>query len=113
MHLVSWQVWARSFSRYSVGVTPGMYVEELSLGTFFFFFSWFFAHICYCCECRATSIFITFCLVAAIVLYVTPFQVVAVLLGVYTLRHPRFRDPLPSVPLNFFKRLPSQADRIL
>lgn len=62
---------------------------------------------------RATSIFITFCLVAAIVLYVTPFQVVAVLLGVYTLRHPRFRDPLPSVPLNFFKRLPSQADRIL
>lgn len=62
---------------------------------------------------RATTIFITFCLVAAIVLYVTPFQVIAVLLGVYTLRHPRFRDPLPAVSLNFFKRLPSQSDRIL
>jgi len=62
---------------------------------------------------RATAIFIIFCLVAAIVLYVTPFQVVAVLLGVYTLRHPRFREPLPPVPLNLFKRLPSQSDRIL
>ncbi|BBN13059.1 hypothetical protein MPTK1_6g00440 [Marchantia polymorpha subsp. ruderalis] len=62
---------------------------------------------------RATSIFVTFCLVAAIVLYVTPFRVVAVLLGVYVLRHPKFRDPLPAVPLNFFRRLPSLSDRIL
>jgi hypothetical protein len=62
---------------------------------------------------RATAIFITFCLITAIILYVTPFQVVAVLLGVYVLRHPRFRDPLPAVPMNFFKRLPSQSDRIL
>ncbi|XP_024398723.1 FT-interacting protein 3 isoform X1 [Physcomitrium patens] len=62
---------------------------------------------------RATALFIAFCLVAAIVLYVTPFQVVAVLLAAYMLRHPRFRDPLPSVPLSFFKRLPSQSDRIL
>ncbi|KAJ7292300.1 hypothetical protein O6H91_10G051900 [Diphasiastrum complanatum] len=62
---------------------------------------------------RATAIFITFCLVAAIVLYVTPFRVVAVLIGIYALRHPRFRDRLPAVPLNFFRRLPSLADRIL
>ncbi|KAG0576152.1 hypothetical protein KC19_5G059000 [Ceratodon purpureus] len=62
---------------------------------------------------RASAVFIAFCLMSAIILYVTPFQVVAVLLGVYALRHPRFRDPLPSVPLNLFKRLPSQADRIL
>ncbi len=62
---------------------------------------------------RATAIFITFCLVTAILLYVTPFQVVAIILGVYILRHPRFRDPLPAVPFNFFKRLPSQSDRIL
>jgi hypothetical protein len=52
-------------------------------------------------------------LVTAIVLYVTPFQAVAVLLGMYVLRHPRFRDPLPAVPINFFNRLPSQSDRIL
>ncbi|CAK9229574.1 unnamed protein product [Sphagnum troendelagicum] len=62
---------------------------------------------------RATAIFVTFCLVTAIVLYVTPFQAVAVLLGVYVLRHPRFRDPLPAIPINFFNRLPSQSDRIL
>ncbi|CAM6022599.1 unnamed protein product [Sphagnum balticum] len=62
---------------------------------------------------RATAIFVTFCLVTAIVLYATPFQAVAVLLGVYVLRHPRFRDPLPAIPINFFNPLPSQSDRIL
>ena len=62
---------------------------------------------------RASAVFIMFCLICAVVLYVTPFQVVAVLLGVYALRHPRFRDPLPPVPVNLFKRLPSQSDRIL
>ncbi|KAJ7297142.1 hypothetical protein O6H91_08G112600 [Diphasiastrum complanatum] len=62
---------------------------------------------------RATAIFIFFCLIAAIVLYVTPFQLVAVLLCLYVLRHPRFRNRLPAVPLNFFRRLPSLADRIL
>lgn len=65
------------------------------------------------CFYRATAIFIGFCLLAAITLYVTPFKVVAILLGLYALRHPRFRDPLPAVPLNFFSRLPSQSDRIL
>jgi hypothetical protein len=64
-------------------------------------------------ENRATAIFITFCIAASIILYVTPFQVVAILLGVYTLRHPRFRDPSPPAPWNLFERLPSQADRIL
>ncbi|CAA0818458.1 C2 calcium/lipid-binding plant phosphoribosyltransferase family protein [Striga hermonthica] len=40
---------------------------------------------------RATAIFIVFSLVWAVFLYVTPFQVVAVLVGLYVLRHPRFR----------------------
>ncbi|KAJ7297998.1 hypothetical protein O6H91_Y022900 [Diphasiastrum complanatum] len=62
---------------------------------------------------RATAIFITFCLLAAIILYVTPFKVVAILLGLYILRHPRLRNRLPSVPMNFFRRTPSLADRIL
>ncbi|EFJ10173.1 hypothetical protein SELMODRAFT_123924 [Selaginella moellendorffii] len=62
---------------------------------------------------RATAIFITFCLVAAILLYVIPLRVVAVLLGIYALRHPRFRNRVPPVPMNFFRRLPSYADRIL
>ncbi|KAJ1409901.1 Phosphoribosyltransferase C-terminal [Sesbania bispinosa] len=62
---------------------------------------------------RATSLFVIFCLAAAIVLYVTPFQVVALLSGIYVLRHPRFRHKLPSVPLNFFRRLPARTDCML
>ncbi|CAN6558955.1 unnamed protein product [Malus baccata var. baccata] len=62
---------------------------------------------------RATTLFVTFCFIAAIVLYVTPFQVVALLAGIYMLRHPRFRHKLPSVPLNFFRRLPARSDSML
>ncbi|KAF9661590.1 hypothetical protein SADUNF_Sadunf19G0084600 [Salix dunnii] len=62
---------------------------------------------------RATAIFILFSLIWAVFIYVTPFQVVAVLVGLYLLRHPRFRSRLPSVPVNFFKRLPSRSDVLL
>ncbi|CAN6440243.1 unnamed protein product [Victoria cruziana] len=59
---------------------------------------------------RATALFVTFCFIAAIVLYVTPFRVMAIIVGFYLLRHPRFRHKLPSVPLNFFRRLPAKTD---
>ncbi|KAG0496386.1 hypothetical protein HPP92_000921 [Vanilla planifolia] len=62
---------------------------------------------------RATAIFIILSLVMAIFLYVTPFQVGAVLFGIYLLRHPRFRSKMPSVPYNFFRRLPSKSDMLL
>ncbi|KAK8478010.1 hypothetical protein V6N13_000562 [Hibiscus sabdariffa] len=62
---------------------------------------------------RATTLFVTFCLVAAVILYFTPFQVVALLTGLYVLRHPRFRHKLPLVPLNFFRRLPARSDSML
>ncbi|XP_057541782.1 FT-interacting protein 1-like [Amaranthus tricolor] len=62
---------------------------------------------------RATSLFIMFCLSAAVLLYVTPFRVVALVAGLYTLRHPKLRTKLPAVPSNFFKRLPSRADGLL
>ncbi|KAM7528896.1 hypothetical protein LguiB_032306 [Lonicera macranthoides] len=62
---------------------------------------------------RATALFATFCFWAAIVLYVTPFQVLALLFGFYFLRHPRFRHKLPSLPANFFRRLPSRTDCML
>lgn len=62
---------------------------------------------------RATAIFVTFCLVAALVMYVTPFQVIAALSGIYAMRHPRFRYRLPSVPINFFRRLPARTDSLL
>ncbi|PUZ49659.1 hypothetical protein GQ55_7G343900 [Panicum hallii var. hallii] len=62
---------------------------------------------------RATAIFIMLSLLAAVVLYVTPFQVVAVVAGLYLLRHPRFRSKQPSVPFNFYKRLPAKTDMLL
>lgn len=62
---------------------------------------------------RATSLFIVFCLFAAVVLYVTPFRAVALVAGLYYLRHPRFRSKLPSVPSNFFKRLTARTDSLL
>ena len=62
---------------------------------------------------RATALFVFFCLVAAIMFYVVPFQVIVLLSGLYTLRHPRFRNKLPSVPLNFFRRLPARTDCML
>ncbi|KAJ8452524.1 hypothetical protein Cgig2_000113 [Carnegiea gigantea] len=62
---------------------------------------------------RASALFVTFCLVAAIVLYITPFKVVALFFGIYILRHPRFRQRLPSVPINFFRRLPARTDSML
>ncbi|KAM1788014.1 hypothetical protein EV2_039182 [Malus domestica] len=62
---------------------------------------------------RASALFVTFCLIAALVMYVTPFQVVAALAGFFMMRHPRFRNRLPSAPINFFRRLPSRTDSML
>ncbi|KAJ4726953.1 C2 domain-containing protein [Melia azedarach] len=62
---------------------------------------------------RATTIFVIFCFVAAVVLYVTPFQVLALLAGFYLMRHPRFRHKTPSAPINFFRRLPARTDSML
>lgn len=62
---------------------------------------------------RATTIFLIFCVVAAIVLYATPFQVLALLSGFYSMRHPRFRHRTPSPPVNFFRRLPARTDSML
>ncbi|XP_050244718.1 FT-interacting protein 1 [Quercus robur] len=64
-------------------------------------------------DTRATSLFIIFCLMAAVILYVTPFRIIALLAGLIWLRHPRFRSKLPTVPSNFFRRLPSRADSML
>ncbi|PSS19415.1 FT-interacting protein [Actinidia chinensis var. chinensis] len=62
---------------------------------------------------RATAIVIFIALISAVILYVTPFQVIAVLVGLYLLRHPRLRSKLPSVPVNFFKRLPAKSDMLI
>ena len=64
---------------------------------------------------RATVLCMIIHLVAAIVVYVTPFKVVALLTGFYALRHPRFRRHrgYPSILMNFFRRLPARTDYIL
>uniref|UniRef100_N1R154 C2 domain-containing protein n=1 Tax=Aegilops tauschii TaxID=37682 RepID=N1R154_AEGTA len=62
---------------------------------------------------RATAIFIFLSLVVAIVLYVTPFQVLLVITMLYLLRHPRFRSRMPSVPFNFYRRLPAKSDSLI
>ncbi|KAL5976016.1 Multiple C2 and transmembrane domain-containing protein 2 [Asimina triloba] len=62
---------------------------------------------------RATSLFTVFCFIAAVVLYAIPFRAIALLIGLFLLRHPRFRSKLPSVPSNFFRRLPPRTDTML
>lgn len=62
---------------------------------------------------RATKLFIGVCLAITVVLYLVPPKMVAVALGFYYLRHPMFRDPMPPASLNFFRRLPSLADRLM
>ncbi|RRT50349.1 hypothetical protein B296_00043386 [Ensete ventricosum] len=62
---------------------------------------------------RATAMFMVFCLFMAALLYVTPFQVVAMVAGFYVMRHPKFRHKIPSPLANFFRRLPARTDSLL
>ncbi|KAL9436405.1 hypothetical protein AB3S75_022455 [Citrus x aurantiifolia] len=62
---------------------------------------------------RATGIFVGLCFVVAMILYLVPSKMVAMAFGFYYLRHPMFRDRMPSPALNFFRRLPSLSDRIM
>ncbi|XP_073018396.1 multiple C2 domain and transmembrane region protein 14 [Primulina eburnea] len=62
---------------------------------------------------RATGIFVVLCLFASLLFYVVPFKAFILAFGFYYLRHPRFRDDMPSVLMNFFRRLPPLSDRII
>ncbi|XP_059434795.1 FT-interacting protein 3-like [Corylus avellana] len=62
---------------------------------------------------RATFIFVCFCLIATLVTYITPFRCWIICTGFYVLRHPRFRDGLPSLPQNFLRRMPARTDSML
>nr|XP_009420887.1 PREDICTED: protein QUIRKY-like [Musa acuminata subsp. malaccensis] len=62
---------------------------------------------------RATAIFVVFAIRMAAVFYFLPFQLVVMLLGLYFMRHPKFRSKRPSTAYNFFRRLPSNADTFL
>ncbi|KAJ6712456.1 C2 CALCIUM/LIPID-BINDING PLANT PHOSPHORIBOSYLTRANSFERASE FAMILY PROTEIN [Salix purpurea] len=43
----------------------------------------------------------------------SPELVITALAGFYMMRHPRFRYRTPSVPINFFRRLPARTDSML
>ncbi|XP_054821734.1 protein QUIRKY-like [Prosopis cineraria] len=62
---------------------------------------------------RATKQFIVVCMAITVIMYAVPPKMVAVALGFYYLRHPMFRDPMPSASLNFFRRLPSLSDQLM
>lgn len=62
---------------------------------------------------RATGLFMVLCLVAALVFYVTPFQIVILFSGFYFMRHPKLRHKLPPAPVNFFRRLPALTDTMM
>ncbi|XP_076893116.1 FT-interacting protein 4-like [Bidens hawaiensis] len=62
---------------------------------------------------RATGMFLVFCFVMAIVLYMVPVRGVVVAAGLFVMRHPSLRNRLPSVPMNFFRRLPARTDGLL
>ncbi|XP_047320804.1 FT-interacting protein 4-like [Impatiens glandulifera] len=62
---------------------------------------------------RATALILIFCFVAGIVFMLIPMPVLFIISVFYLLRHPRFRHPLPSLPINFFKRLPAKTDCLL
>ncbi|WOL06071.1 FT-interacting protein 1-like [Canna indica] len=62
---------------------------------------------------RATAMFMVFCLIAAMVFYVIPFQVVVIFARFYVIRHPKLRGEMPSVAANFFRRLPARTDNLL
>ncbi|KAK0574281.1 hypothetical protein LWI29_021002 [Acer saccharum] len=62
---------------------------------------------------RATFMFLMFCLVAAVVIFMIPPNNLLLFSGVFVLRHPRFRIDIPALPQNFFRRLPARADMLL
>ncbi|XP_004489649.1 multiple C2 domain and transmembrane region protein 14 [Cicer arietinum] len=62
---------------------------------------------------RATGIFALMCLVASLVFYAMPFRVFVLFGGFYYMRHPKFRNDMPSISANFYRRLPSFSDQIM
>jgi len=62
---------------------------------------------------RATGIFAVLCLMMSLLFYAVPFRGFVLVAGFYYLRHPRFRDDMPSIPANFFRRLPSFSTQIM
>lgn len=62
---------------------------------------------------RATTIYMMLLVITAVVLYLTPFRVVAMVIQLHFLRPPWFRSRTPNLIFNFYRRLPSNQDLML
>ncbi|CAO2819544.1 unnamed protein product [Amaranthus hypochondriacus] len=62
---------------------------------------------------RATALFVCFCVVSGVLLAIVPIRWVFIGLLFYILRPPSFRSKVPSMPLNFLRRLPAKTDSLL
>jgi Plant phosphoribosyltransferase C-terminal len=62
---------------------------------------------------RVTLFFLGLCVLAALAIHCVPMNLVIRLSGLYLLLPPRFRGRLPSPVMNFFRRLPTEADSLL
>ena len=62
-----------------------------------------------------SGLFYVFVVAIVVSTFFLPFlvQPLVAALGLFVLRHPRFRDPLPSSLLNVLLRLPTRVDRVL
>lgn len=62
---------------------------------------------------RATPLFLAFCLIACAAFYFIPGRLFALGVGFFAMRHPKFRISIPSLPQNFFRRLPARTDSMI
>ncbi|KAJ9158726.1 hypothetical protein P3X46_024286 [Hevea brasiliensis] len=62
---------------------------------------------------RATPMFVVFCLITGLVLYLVPFRWLLAAAGTYAMRPPRLRVTLPPIPQNFLRRMPAKDDSML
>lgn len=60
----------------------------------------------------ATAIFGIFILTAAIVCYFTPGKLLVAVVGIYTMRHPKFRQTTPSLLIKLFRRFPPRTEHL-
>ncbi|KAF2319398.1 hypothetical protein GH714_015502 [Hevea brasiliensis] len=62
---------------------------------------------------RATPMFVVFCLITGLVVYLVPFRWLLAAAGTYAMRPPRLRVTLPPIPQNFLRRMPAKDDSML
>ncbi|XP_017974339.1 PREDICTED: FT-interacting protein 1 [Theobroma cacao] len=62
---------------------------------------------------RATPMFLAFCILASIGFYFIPWRLFALGVGFFAMRHPKFRISIPSLPQNFFRRLPARTESMI